>query len=70
MQPTLTPDLLRRARRLEDLTQLALAQRAGIAYWRYIRLERGIARPRTDEVRALLEAMPMLAQVLKERRAC
>ena len=64
----ISPALLRRFRRLEDLTQLQLAERAGIAYWRYTRLESGVARARPSEARALLAAMPLLAQAIDAAR--
>ena len=61
------PQLLRRIRRIEDLTQMQLATRSGIPYWRIRRIEDGMGRVRPHEMKALIGALPVLQQVFQDK---
>jgi transcriptional regulator with XRE-family HTH domain len=49
---------LRKLRRNQEWTQLELAERTGIPYWRYVRLGKGRQKPRAREIEALMKALP------------
>jgi transcriptional regulator with XRE-family HTH domain len=56
--------LLRATRKGTGLRQVEVATQANLSFWRLSRLERGLVRPTTDDVRALARVFPGLQVAL------
>lgn len=64
-------DLLTVSVRMSGRSYRAIAAAAPINYYRLLRLTRGIAQPRPDEIRRLVAVLPLMAEVsvaVRDRR--